>query len=331
MIWWGKWCEFLQDYEHAFRAVSRAGYKMSQSEIIPLRCPSCGSAETVGAREVRFGFHFTCRHCATPSVIIVGRELYIPKPGEHVCLSCGRVAPSGTRYCQCGQAMLRRCTNRWCINEIAIDHAICGECGWPQSLAWDTPEGKQLEITMAIDQMNKGCGDRAQRVQQLAPPEIGIPAIVAFAKKRRAEGSDSDAELAYTHMEAYGEVAYPAIISNIVAYPDTDNVRSLCNYGHFAVPTLIGLLEIEDWGGTSAAIDATRMLLSTLTGASRAVLILALIKLLQNEEYSHQVTQALYLIGPEVIPYLKPFTGFFKERRMKRKAKEIISNLQERI
>ena len=90
------------------------------SEIVALRCPSCANPTNVVARELRFGYEFTCRHCATVSVVIINRQLYVPTPGEHVCLACGRVAPRGSRFCQCGRTLVQTCIA--CSQEFPVGH-----------------------------------------------------------------------------------------------------------------------------------------------------------------------------------------------------------------
>lgn len=297
---------------------------MSKSEIIPLRCPSCGSADTVGARELRFGFHFTCKHCATPSVLIVGRELYIPKPDEHVCSSCGRVAPSSARFCQCGQAMVHRCTSRWCGTEIPIDHEICSWCGWPRSLAWDTPEGKQREIKSALAKLADRQPISTWHVTRVAPPEIGIPAIVAFADQRLAEGRADYYDETYGHLQhGYGEAAYPALVNRVRSRPTCNGVRYLSSYGQHALPAIISFLEAGDF-----RVDAAQAAASLGPKASPA--IPALIKLLQTESFAKAATDALRAIGPAVIPHLKPFIGLFKDATMKERAQAIINSFNDR-
>jgi hypothetical protein len=107
---------------------------MSAVEIVALRCPSCGNASNVPEKELRFGYQFTCPYCGTVSVLIINRMLYIPLPGERVCVKCGRVAPRGARFCQCGASLVRTCINPECYKEFPVDHSICDYCGWPQDV-----------------------------------------------------------------------------------------------------------------------------------------------------------------------------------------------------
>jgi hypothetical protein len=291
---------------------------MTQSETIPLRCPSCGSSETVGAKEVRFGLHFTCRHCATPSVLILGSELYITRPGEHVCSACGRVSPRDTKFCQCGRAMLRQCNSHSCTTQIPIDHEICDCCGWPQSLAWDSAEGRQRKIEMALELL-KETGDRSAAlvVKSVAPPEIGIPVLVTFAKTRLAEGAAYDYGEVFKYIAGYGEAARPALVTSVVERPTWNGVRGLASYGECAVPAIIKFLEAGEF--RISAAEAARDL-----GPAAAPAIPALIALLETEQFTAYAEGALRAIGPAVIPHLQPLTGLPRKAPMRQRAESII-------
>jgi hypothetical protein len=254
--------------------------------------------------------------------MIVGNELYAPKPGEHVCTSCGRISISNVRYCQCGQAMLRKCTSRWCSNEIAIDDEVCEECGWPQSVPWDTPEGRQREIEMTVERVNKGSCGHLGRLQKVAPPEIGIPVLVAYAERLRAEGSVDDADSVYfVFIAEYGEAAFPTLVRHIVAHPDFISVQGLHRYGGCAIPALVGLLEKGEF--KKPAAEAIQQL-----GPAASAAIPSLVELLKTDTFAEPALNALISIGPAVIPHLKPFTGIFKEATMKRKAEIVINSLK---
>jgi hypothetical protein len=103
------------------------------TQIIPLKCPSCGNTSNIAEKELRFGYEFKCSHCLTTSILIVDRQLYIPQPNERICPKCGRVGNPSARFCQCGTALVRRCINPACIKEFPIDHKRCDYCGWPQT------------------------------------------------------------------------------------------------------------------------------------------------------------------------------------------------------
>ena len=104
------------------------------TQTVTLKCPSCGNTNNAKSKELKYGFQFTCEHCQTTSVLIVNKELYLPRPGERVCLNCGRVSSGDTRFCQCGAALFRKCVNLQCQKEIPIDHLVCDYCGWRQEI-----------------------------------------------------------------------------------------------------------------------------------------------------------------------------------------------------
>jgi hypothetical protein len=98
-------------------------------EIVPLRCPSCGNAANTQGGDSRFGCPVKCGYCGTESILIINRMLYAPKPHEHVCLHCGRVATPNARFCQCGESLVQSCP--LCQSEFPADHRICDQCGCP--------------------------------------------------------------------------------------------------------------------------------------------------------------------------------------------------------
>jgi hypothetical protein len=97
------------------------------AKIIALTCPSCGNASNIQGRDARFGFQFACSHCGTQSMLVINQQLYIPKPHEHVCVKCGRVAKPGARFCQCRTPLLKRCW--YCQAENPVDDVVCSQCG----------------------------------------------------------------------------------------------------------------------------------------------------------------------------------------------------------
>jgi len=96
---------------------------MGNVEIVALRCPSCGNANNVPEKELRYGCQFVCSYCRTVSRLIVGRQLYIPLPGEHVCVECGQVALPRARFCQCGASLVRKCIK--CFEEFGSLPQLC--------------------------------------------------------------------------------------------------------------------------------------------------------------------------------------------------------------
>jgi hypothetical protein len=99
------------------------------SKIIALQCPACGNSCNIQVKDARFGFQIACSYCRTQSMLVINQQLYCPKPHEHVCLSCGRVARPGARFCQCRKSLLKAC--RLCRAEFPVDFEICDSCGTP--------------------------------------------------------------------------------------------------------------------------------------------------------------------------------------------------------
>lgn len=108
-------------------------------QIIPLKCPSCGNTHSEQLREHVFGAEFKCESCGMTSVLVINKQLHLRQVGEHVCKSCGRVAPKGTRFCQCGLTLIQKC--RDCKSEHSIDETVCPQCGWLSSTELYSDEG----------------------------------------------------------------------------------------------------------------------------------------------------------------------------------------------
>ena len=104
-----------------------AGDDVMDAKIIALTCPTCGNSATVNGKDAGFGFQFTCAYCGTHAVLVINQQLYVPKPHEHVCRKCGRVASPGARFCQCRASLVRPCWN--CQAEIPVDDEVCNQCG----------------------------------------------------------------------------------------------------------------------------------------------------------------------------------------------------------
>jgi len=73
-------------------------------------------------------------------MLVINQQLYVPRPHEHVCVKCGRVASPGARFCQCRAPLLRACWS--CLAENPIDDEVCSQCGSPmnspdEKLFWD--------------------------------------------------------------------------------------------------------------------------------------------------------------------------------------------------
>ena len=102
-----------------------------QHEIVPLRCPSCGSGAGTPSRGMPFGAEFSCESCGVTSVLIINRELLplgtLQKHGDKVCFTCGRLASKEARFCQEGHSLVRRCLA--CNKEFPVEHQRCDFCG----------------------------------------------------------------------------------------------------------------------------------------------------------------------------------------------------------
>ncbi|MBK8091735.1 MAG: hypothetical protein IPK32_07065 [Verrucomicrobiaceae bacterium] len=110
-------------------------------QIIPLKCPSCGNTHSEQLIEHAFGAEFKCESCGMTSVLVINKQLYLRQVGEHVCRACGRVAPKGTRFCQCTKSLIQKCPT--CRKEFFVDDAICPECGWRHELSASSLEGQE--------------------------------------------------------------------------------------------------------------------------------------------------------------------------------------------
>lgn len=127
---------------------------MSSHEILPLKCPSCGSATTGPSRTLPFGSEFSCSHCACTSILIINRALLpadvLQNAENQVCAQCGRVAKLDARFCQAGHKLVRTCLNHGCSKEFPAYHQRCDYCGWPQDVKPGTPEAYERELDLAI-------------------------------------------------------------------------------------------------------------------------------------------------------------------------------------
>jgi len=124
------------------------------TQIIALKCPSCGNTNNVAEKEINYGYEFTCKQCLTTSVLVINKQLYTPKPGEHICIVCGRVTASDVRFCQCGASLVRKCINPKCLKEFPVDHRLCDYCGWPQDVEESSRVGGDIKIQRAIKDLS---------------------------------------------------------------------------------------------------------------------------------------------------------------------------------
>ena len=223
------------------------------TQIIALKCPSCGNTNNVAEKEINYGYEFTCKQCLTTSVLVINKQLYTPKPGEHICIVCGRVAASDVRFCQCGAALVRKCDNLNCLKEIPADHSICDYCGWPQGISPTSDKRLDVIIKNAINDLH----DKNFHVLKVAFEEIrrlgpkastAIPLIFDLWKNT----NDLKESLLFINsLGSLGELAIPILIK--VLYSDQRRERKaalevICHFGpkaFEAIPTLVDMLSSE--------------------------------------------------------------------------------------
>lgn len=142
---------------------------MTQHEIVALRCPSCGGANTQSSREMPFGAEFRCDNCGVTSVLIIDQALVplstLMKQGEKVCTTCGRMALREARFCQEGHPLFRTCNYPSCHREFPVDHQRCDFCGGLQ-------DGKERFVESPIE----GTFYRAPKLG--SPPFVEVGAHV---------------------------------------------------------------------------------------------------------------------------------------------------------
>lgn len=102
------------------------------AQVVPLKCPACGSAIESLQGTSPFGSEIRCGYCGATSLLIVDNNLVtrasLEASGGRICAACGRVGRGEARYCQCGAALVRRC--HWCFAEVPAEHRRCDSCGW---------------------------------------------------------------------------------------------------------------------------------------------------------------------------------------------------------
>ena len=280
-------------------------------QIIPLSCPKCGNASNVPEKELRFGYMFTCPYCSTTSVLIIDRQLYVPQAGEHVCTTCGRVAPPGARFCQCGQSLVRKCTN--CLEEFPIDHNLCDYCGWPQ----DIDPLSEAAVSMQVQRAIRHLSDPDAKVRLNAIQALGrigpaasaaVPAMVEEYLKVAEALTKIDICIALGEI---GPAAVPALVEVLKSSEDEYTKYSACvalgkigPAASAAVPAMVEVLK-------SSEDENTKYNACVSLGEIGAAAVPALVEVLKSSKDVHKkvdACKALGEIGPAAsaaVPALK--------------------------
>jgi len=312
---------------------------MSDVEIVALRCPSCGNASNVPEKELKFGYQFTCPYCGTVSVLIINRMLYIPLPGEKVCVKCGRVAPRGARFCQCGASLVRTCI--FCLKEFPVDHGICDYCGWPQDVEPSSEAGIKLKVQRAISDLSnpdpKIQKDACEALKAIGP--AASEAVPALADLIRRSKDQDVIESAWDALKAIGPAApeaVPALADLIRRSKNQDVIKSACEAlkaigpaASEAVPALADLIRRSE--NRVVIASACWALEAIGPAASEAVPALAdLIRRSENQVVIARACEALEAIGPAALPELKPLTSWLSglDKWKKEYIRDVIAEIE---
>ena len=315
---------------------------MSSVEIVALRCPSCGNTSNVPEKELKFGYQFICQYCGTVSVLIINRMLYIPLPGEKVCVNCGRVVQRDARFCQCGASLVRTCI--FCQKEFPVDHNVCDYCGWPQDVEPSSKAGIKLRVQRAISDLSN-LDWKIQKKACDALIAIGPAAVPALADLIRRSEDRGVIAWACAALEAIGPAAseaVPALADLIRRSEDREVIWSACEAliaigpaASEAVPALADfirrsedekvilrvceVLEARLKGIGPAASKAVPALVADLISEEVADLIEEVDDLIsEDEKVILSACDALRAIGPaasEAVPALADLIRRSKDRK----------------
>ena len=305
---------------------------MASHEIVPLQCPSCGSADTGPSKPLAFGAEFTCAKCGDTSVLIINRALLpidaLQKSGERVCVSCGRIALRDARFCQEGHSLVRRCINQDCLKEFAIDHQRCDFCGWAQEVKPGTVEGAALEIERAINELGdpshdivfnalhriRTGGDFARAVADRA-----VPAILDVLNSPYPKSPYSKKEDWYDVNEGWNFWRYTESDKN----PEKGSIEkavwltlaSLGSAASAAAPTLCKTIE-DCWSAEWKVIFLLRCLAS-ISPSDALALCKRIAEVDTSSRRARYAINIAFLCGPVAIPVLQKFSNFFDDNGAK--------------
>lgn len=323
---------------------------MTQHELVPLRCPSCGRGITQPSREMAFGAAFRCDHCNTTSVLIVDQALVplssLQKVGEKVCTACGRVSQREARFCQEGHALVRRCVK--CLQEFTIDHQRCDFCGWVQTVNPAAKEGQEIAFDRAVKDLADPSAsvviDALVIIANCASTVSGtaitlaVSAIQSLMMHPLFRASDITHIIetkGWFALGSLGPAAVPAIQkllkdSTFGKSSKTDEGVSITDLGCWAALSRIGcpaeqvapLLVTstkEIWPQRWAPYGRWRLLFQTLTSVSPKDALAVCSRSLEEgekDDLKHDdAVKAAFRIGKPAIPILERFCGPFSGRR----------------
>ncbi|MBN1284742.1 MAG: HEAT repeat domain-containing protein [Anaerolineae bacterium] len=295
------------------------------AEIIALRCPSCGYAENAVKQELRFGYEFTCARCGTVSMLILNHQLYMPRPGEIICMQCGRVAARGARFCQCSAPLVTRCVNPDCLREFPVHHAICDYCGWPQEVAPSSPGAVGIKIERAILRLfdpDKSVRDDA--LGTLRRIEGAAPSVVAAMIEALKQGPDrrwARACWVLAQLEDPAAVveAAPALLRALAAHDEKARRyahRALVGAGEAAAPALGDALKHSQDPDPDLHLAICNVLADL--GAAAAPAVPALIQALlyaPRPDVQEAAARALRKVGPPAAPSTPALIQVLTEQR----------------
>jgi hypothetical protein len=302
-----------------------------ETQILALKCPSCGNTSNLPGKEAHYGFQFACEHCQTTSVLVINKQLYTPRLGEHICISCGRIAIPDARFCQCGAALVRRCDNLNCLKEISVDHSICDFCGWPQFNSPKTDEGEEKILKDAISNLHdiniRVREEALQNIRRLAmKASAAIPVIYDFYK------NSSDLHEQNKFIDTLGELGELAIPYLIKILSSTDsNIRktALQNIIRIGPKASVVIPGLPDLYKKSISNEEKNAFLGALVNLGESA-IPVLIEILCSESDDYMLSSVQFSLeqfGVKVLPALRRLlTGTIPE-----KTRAITINIIERI
>ena len=273
-------------------------------QIIALQCPQCGNTNNIAERELGFGVEFKCAICHTTAVLIIDHQLYRPKESDLICITCGRVAAAGSRFCQCGASLVKDCIN--CGEEFPIHHSVCDHCGWVQTVPLNSQEGLMMQLQRIVrgyDSKDRALQLRLKKQLQ----KMGARTVPILMDALRAQ--DGRIRINTCHaLSDLGTLASPAAPILIEMFANGNTFEryyageALTNIGSAAAPALPHLVNILKTGGMVGM--ACQVLGAIGEGAAPAVPTLLNILRTGSSEDRIIAADALEKIGAAAVPGL---------------------------